>query len=206
MKEDWTSQLDSTPLRDLAKIVSQTILVALFSRYLLKLLAWNCLHRAWLNEIFLCFITVNMHSLGGTMPRQHPVVSMSGLSLIPQPSFIGGPSMMGHPTLRRQSSHDMDQNMPRILSRNAANVQYYYGWQTPPTLLSPAIVQTPIFSPVCSSANSMRPMSISAPSAASQQPLTITTTSANSENQVASSSNTSTSGESGMGISRTYCF
>lgn len=61
------------------------------------------------------------------MPRQHPVVSMSGLSLIPQPSFIGGPSMMGHPTLRRQSSHDMDQNMPRILSRNAANVQYYYG-------------------------------------------------------------------------------
>lgn len=69
-----------------------------------------------------------MHSLSGTMPRQHPLVSMSGLSLIPQPSFIGGPStMMGHPTLRRQSSHDMDQNMPRILSRNAANVQYYYG-------------------------------------------------------------------------------
>ncbi|CRK98370.1 CLUMA_CG011729, isoform A, partial [Clunio marinus] len=70
---------------------------------------------------------VNMSSLGGTMPRHHPVVSMSGLSLIPQPSFIGGPSMMGHPTLRRQSSHDMDQNMPRILSRNAGNVQYFYG-------------------------------------------------------------------------------
>lgn len=73
------------------------------------------------------FFTVNMSSLSGTLPRQHPVVSMSGLSLIPQPSYIGGPSMMGHPTLRRQSSHDMDQNMPRILSRNAANVQYYYG-------------------------------------------------------------------------------
>lgn len=147
-----------------------------------------------------------MHSLSGTMPRQHPVVSMSGLSLIPQPSFIGGPSMMGHPTLRRQSSHDMEPNIPRILSRNAANVQYYYGWQTPPALLSPAISQPPIFLPVCSSANSMRPMSIIAPTTTSQQPLTITTSTANSENQVASSSNTSTSGESGLGISRTYCF
>jgi hypothetical protein len=77
---------------------------------------------------FFSSITVNMQSLSGTLPRQHPVVSMSGLSLIPQPSYIGGPStMMGHPTLRRQSSHDMDHNMPRILSRNAANVQYYYG-------------------------------------------------------------------------------
>ena len=77
---------------------------------------------------FFSHVTVNMQSLSGTLPRQHPVVSMSGLSLIPQPTFIGGPStMMGHPTLRRQSSHDMDQNMPRILSRNAANVQYFYG-------------------------------------------------------------------------------
>lgn len=68
-----------------------------------------------------------MSALGGTLPRQHPVVSMSGLSLIPQPSYFSGPTqMMGHPTLRRQSSHE-EQNMPRILSRNAANVQYYYG-------------------------------------------------------------------------------
>lgn len=148
-----------------------------------------------------------MHSLSGTMPRQHPVVSMSGLSLIPQPSYIGGPStMMGHPTLRRQSSHDMDQNMPRILSRNAANVQYYYGWQTPPTLLSPAIVQPLFFPPATSSASSMRPISVSASS--STQPLTITTT-ANGESQAALNgdgmNNTTTSGESG-GISRTYCF
>lgn len=148
-----------------------------------------------------------MHSLSGTMPRQHPVVSMSGLSLIPQPSYIGGPStMMGHPTLRRQSSHDMDQNMPRILSRNAANIQYYYGWQTPPTLLSPAIVQPLIFPPATSAASSMRPMSVSAPSSTTQ-PLTITTT-ANGENQPALNGdgmNNTTSGESG-GISRTYCF
>lgn len=145
-----------------------------------------------------------MHSLSGTLPRQHPVVSMSGLSLIPQPSYIGGPSMMGHHTLRRQSSHDMDQNMPRILSRNAANVQYYYGWQTPPTLLSPAIAHPVLYSPVCSSASSMRPMSISA---SSTQPLTITTTANSSENQVAANNNnTTSSAESGMGISRTYCF
>jgi len=69
-------------------------------------------------------------NLSGTLPRQHPVVSMGGLSLIPsqQPSYIGG-TILGHPTLRRQSSHDMEQqqNMPRILNRNAGNVQYYYG-------------------------------------------------------------------------------
>lgn len=152
-----------------------------------------------------------MHSLSGTLPRQHPVVSMSGLSLIPQPSYFSGPSMMGHPTLRRQSSHDMDQNnMPRILSRNAANIQYYYGWQTPPTLLSPVITQSPMFAPISTTASSMRPISIST---SSTQPLTITTT-ANSENQVAAASNKSisnnnnstTSGESGVGVSRTYCF
>lgn len=145
-----------------------------------------------------------MHSLSGTLPRQHPVVNMSGLSLIPQPSFIGGPSsMMGHPTLRRQSSHDMDHNMPRILSRNAANVQYYYGWQTPPTLLSPAssTAQTALcFSPVCSSTgSSMRPMSITT---SSTQPLTITTTSS-SVNQAAANQ---TSGENGVVGGRTYCF
>lgn len=147
-----------------------------------------------------------MHSLSGTMPRQHhPIVSMSGLSLIPQPSYIGGPStMMGHPTLRRQSSHDMDQNMPRILSRNAANVQYYYGWQTSPMLLSPAISQPPMFpSVICSVASSMRPMNISA---SSTQPLSITTT-ANSETQAtATYNNTTASGESGVGANRTYCF
>lgn len=81
--------------------------------------------------------------LSGTLPRSHPVVSLGGLSLITtqQPSYISG-SILGHPTLRRQSSHDMEQqhtyhhhqqqqqqqqNMPRILSRNAGNIQYYYG-------------------------------------------------------------------------------
>jgi hypothetical protein len=117
---------------DIAKIVSQTIRVALLKLFCLR---WACsllsvtviLSGNRLNAFFSSF-TVNMQSLSGTLPRQHPVVSMSGLSLIPQPSYICGPStMMGHPTLRRQSSHDMDQNMPRILSRNAANVQYYYG-------------------------------------------------------------------------------
>ncbi|CAO1411368.1 unnamed protein product, partial [Diamesa tonsa] len=69
----------------------------------------------------------NMPSLGGTLPRQqHHPVSISGLSIIPPPTFLSG-SVMGHHTLRRQSSHDMDHQMPRILSRNAANVQYYYG-------------------------------------------------------------------------------
>jgi hypothetical protein len=68
-----------------------------------------------------------MSTLSGTLPR-HPVVGMSGLGLMPHPSYIGAPStLLGHPTLRRQSSHDMDQNLPRILSRNAANVQFYYG-------------------------------------------------------------------------------
>lgn len=69
-------------------------------------------------------------NLSGTLPRQHPVVSMGGLSLIQaqQPSYVGG-TILGHPTLRRQSSHDMEQqqNMPRFLNRNAGNVQYYYG-------------------------------------------------------------------------------
>jgi len=70
-----------------------------------------------------------MPTLSGTLPRHHPVVSMSGLSIMQHPSYIGGPStsLLGHPTLRRQSSHDMDHNLPRILSRNAANVQFYYG-------------------------------------------------------------------------------
>lgn len=120
-------------------------------------------------------------SLSGTLPRQHPVVSLSGLSLIPaqQPSYISG-TILGHPTLRRQSSHDMDmqqqhQNIPRILNRNPGNVQYYYGWQTPtPTLLSPASSSTnnqqqPIAFPQSISVSGMRPLSITTP-------LTITTT------------------------------
>jgi hypothetical protein len=70
-----------------------------------------------------------MPTLSGTLPRHHPVMNMGGLSMMQHPSYIGGPStsMLGHPTLRRQSSHDMDHNLPRILSRNAANVQFYYG-------------------------------------------------------------------------------
>ncbi|XP_070496023.1 protein eva-1-like [Chironomus tepperi] len=76
------------------------------------------------------FVNMPSLNLSGTLPRQHPVVSMGGLSLIQsqQPSYIGG-TIIGHPTLRRQSSHDMEQqqNMPRFINRNTGNVQYYYG-------------------------------------------------------------------------------
>jgi hypothetical protein len=126
MEKLKTKKLDNTPLEVTAKTLPETILVAPKISAFIK-------DEKFMNTLFLpqpfslFYSLVNMQSLSGTLPRQHPVVSMSGLSLIPQPSYIGGPSMMGHPTLRRQSSHDMDQNMPRILSRNAANVQYYYG-------------------------------------------------------------------------------
>ena len=156
-------------------------------------------------------------NLGGTLPRQHPVVSMGGLSLIPaqQPSYIGG-TILGHPTLRRQSSHDMEQqqNIPRFLSRNAGNVQYYYGWQTPtPTLLSPASSQ-PVPFPQSISVSGMRPLSITTP-------LTITTTTTanvngSGENQMTSTTSstvsastavTTTSNISGdVSGNRTYCF
>lgn len=154
-------------------------------------------------------------SLSGTLPRHHPGVSMSGLSLIPQPpqpSYISG-SFLGHPTLRRQSSHDMmEQNMPRILGRNATNVQYYYGWQTPPTLLSPTThTQTLPFPVIVSSASGMRSLSI-APSASTvvaTTPLTIVTATTSSESQAISTAATTTStsltGDSGN-VGRTICF
>lgn len=131
-------------------------------------------------------LLANMPSLGGTLPRQqHHPVSISGLSIIPPPTFLSG-SVMGHHTLRRQSSHDMDHQMPRILSRNAANVQYYYGWQEIPTLMSPITSQAPLmFTPICSASNSMRLPSITTP----------TTTSNENQNV----------GGNGPG-NRTYCF
>ncbi|KAG5679929.1 hypothetical protein PVAND_009465 [Polypedilum vanderplanki] len=135
---------------------------------------------------------VNMPSLGlsGTLPRAHPVVSMGGLSLIPtqQPSYISG-SILGHPTLRRQSSHDMEQQqagMARILSS--------------PT--STAAQPTPF-----PSTFTMRPLSITAP-------LTITTTTAaattTTNDSTPTSSVTTTSANAsndvGVGENRTYCF
>lgn len=166
---------------------------------------------------FLNLFSVNIPSYGlsGTLPRHHPVVSMSGLSLIPQPqqpSYISS-SILGHPTMRRQSSHDMEQNMPRILSRNAPNVQYYYGWQTPPTLLSPAIhPQTLPFPVVVSAAGIVRPVSISPLPLTS--PLTISTSNNDSQAistvstpaavSTVSTTTTTSTGDGGMG--RTYCF
>lgn len=171
----------------------------------------------WSKQLLMLFshlFAVNMPSLSlsGTLPRQHPVVSMSGLSLIPQPpqpSYISG-SYLGHPTLRRQSSHDMmEQNMPRILGRNATNVQYYYGWQTPPTLTSPIThTQTLPFPVIVSTASGMRALSI-APSASTvaTTPLTIVTTTS-SESQAISTAATTTSSLTGDGggVGRTICF
>lgn len=153
-------------------------------------------------------------SLSGTLPRQHPVVSMSGLSLIPQPpqpSYISG-SILGHPTLRRQSSHDMEQNMPRILGRNVPNVQYYYGWQTPPTILSPSThSQTLPFPVIVSSASGLRQLSI-APLASTvvttvvTTPLTIVTTTS-SESQATSTAALSSATTTADGsVGRTICF
>lgn len=130
---------------------------------------------------------VNMPTLSGTLPRHHPVMSMSGLSMMPHASYIGGPStsLLGHHTLRRQSSHDMEQSMPKVLARNAANVQFYYGWQAPPTILSPVISSglpqlsstgQPSSSASSSSATTVshtRPKSLTT---TSMQPLTVATT------------------------------
>jgi hypothetical protein len=64
--------------------------------------------------------------VSGTLPRQHPSIALNGLSVISQPpqSAFVNRTIIGHPTLRRQSSHELE---PRILNRNASNVQYYYG-------------------------------------------------------------------------------
>jgi hypothetical protein len=57
----------------------------------------------------------------GTLPRQHPVVSMGGtLSMIPPPVSFLSNSYMGHPIIDSN-------NIPRSLSRGATNAQYYYG-------------------------------------------------------------------------------
>lgn len=159
-----------------------------------------------------------MPTLSGTLPRHHPVMSMGGLSMMPHASYIGGPStLLGHPTLRRQSSHDMEQSLPKILTRNAANVQFYYGWQTPPAVLSPVISaglpQLPSAQPSSSSSSSTtttattvshsRPKSLTATSI---QPLTISTTdsSAMANSSGGDSSSTGLSGDSGG--NRTICF
>lgn len=148
-----------------------------------------------------------MPTLSGTLPRHHPVVSMSGLSIMQHPSYIGGPStsLLGHPTLRRQSSHDMDQNLPRILSRNAANVQFYYGWQTPPSVLSPTtVISAGPPHTTSTTLSSSRPQS-STTSTMSTQPLTIATTeSALLGSNIGEMNPSTMSGDSGG--NRTYCF